>query len=258
MPELPDLEAYRRNLERHILHKQVVAATVHKPGRVNAAQQEFDGLASARIVALKRNGKEMWLEFDNGRLLAVHLMLEGKIEIVAPDEEVRFQIFSLEFSDATLVVSDRRGWARITLDPKMPPSPDALAPGFSFEYFRDKLQEAKSKSIKAFLIDQEIVRGIGNAYSDEILWEAKIAPESIASHLPEEVIRSLYETIRMVLLRSVEEILAIDPEVINGEIRDFMRVHHKEKETSPGGFPIKTKKIATKKSYFTEEQVLYR
>lgn len=258
MPELPDLEAYRRNLEAHILQKQVVAAIIHKPGRVGAAQGEIDDLISARIVALKRNGKEMWLEFDNGRVLSIHLMLHGKIEIVAAGEEMRFKIFSLEFADSALVVSDHRGWARITLDPKIPAAPDALAPAFSFEYFRKRLREARLKSIKSFLTDQDIVRGIGNAYSDEILWEAKIAPESTASHLPEEVVQQLYETIRKVLLRSVDEILAIDPEVINGEIRDFMRVHHKDKKTSPGGFPIKTKKIATRKSYFTEEQVLYR
>lgn len=258
MPELPDLEAYRRNLARLILHKEILAATVYKPGRVSAGQRDIEALAHARIAALNRYGKEMLLAFDNGRVLAIHLMLQGKIEIVALEEEVRYKIFGLKFPDSSFIVSDPRGWARIRLNPELPAAPDALAPEFSFEYFREKLKEARAKSIKAVLIDQEIVRGIGNAYSDEILWEAKIAPESTAGHLPEETIRPLYEAIRRVLLRSVEEILAIDPQVINGEIRDFMRVHNKEKKISPNGFPIKTKKIATKKSYFTEEQVLYR
>lgn len=258
MPELPDLEAYRRNLERLVLHREITAATIYRTKRVSAPQEEVDRLVSRRITSLKRNGKELLLELDNGRILAVHLMLQGRIDLVADEEEVRYKTFSLRFPDSSLVVSDPRGWAKVTLDPKTPAAPDALAAAFSFDYFRKKLQEAKTKSIKVILTDQEIVRGIGNAYSDEILWEAKIAPESTADHLPEEAVRTLYDAIRRVLLRSVEEILAIDPEVINGEIRDFMRVHHRERKTSPGGFPIRTKKIAARKSYFTDEQVLYR
>lgn len=257
MPELPDLEAYRRNLERLVLRKQVVAATIYKPGRVSVSQEEINDLVSARIVALKRNGKEMLFEFDNGRMLAVHLMLQGRIDVVSGEEEMRYKIFALNFPDASLIVSDPRGWAKIRLDPEKPAAPDALAPEFSFDYFREKLRDAKAKSIKTLLMDQEVVRGIGNAFSDEILWEAKIAPQSPAGHLPEETAKTLYEAVQRVLLRSVDEILAIDPEVIHGEIRDFMRVHHKEKKTSPNGFPIKTKKIAARKSYYTEEQVVY-
>ena len=257
MPELPDLEAYRRNLERLVLRKQVVAATVYKSGRISVPQEEIDDLVSARIVALKRNGKEMLLEFDNGRILGIPLMLQGRIDVVSGEEDVRYKIFTLNFPDSSLIVSDPRGWAKIRLDPEKPTAPDALAPEFSFDYFREKLKEAKAKSIKALLMDQNVVRGIGNAYSDEILWEAKIAPQSTAGHLPEETVRTLYEVVRRVLLRSVDEILAIDPEVIHGEIRDFMRVHHKEKKTSPNGFPIKTKKIAARKSYYTEEQIVY-
>jgi formamidopyrimidine-DNA glycosylase len=258
MPELPDLEAYRINLERLILQQRIIAATVYKPNRVTGAPEKFDELASSKIVAVKRYGKEIMLEFDNGRSLAIHLMLQGRIDVVPEEEEVRHKILALKFPDRALVVSDPRGWAKVRLDPERLEAPDALAPDFSLNYFRGKLKEAKAKSIKAVLMDQDIVRGIGNAYSDEILWEARIDPASIASHLPEEVVAPLYEAIRQVLLRSVEEILDIDPKVINGEIRDFMRVHHKEKKTSPNGFPIKTKKIATRKSYFTDEQVLYR
>ena len=257
MPELPDLEAYRRNLERLVLRKQVVAATIYKPGRVSVSQEEINDLVSARIVALKRNGKEMLFEFDNDRMLAVHLMLQGRIDVVSGEEEMRYKIFARTFPDASLIVSDPRGWPKIRLDPEKPAAPDALAPEFSFDYFREKLRDAKAKSIKTLLMDQEVVRGIGNAFSDEILWEAKIAPQSPAGHLPEETARTLYEAVQRVLLRSVDEILAIDPEGIHGEIRDFMRVHHKEKKTSPNGFPIKTKKIAARKSYYTEEQVVY-
>ena len=255
MPELPDLEAYSKNLAKRLSGKEVKEVIVFKPRKLNVSKDEInEALVSARVKTFKRDGKEMLIVFDNGRILSVHLMLEGGFRITPDIDSINSKMFALRFDDVFLVVYDPKGWAKMELDPEKPKVPDALSPDFSLEYFLRKLKEKKNKNIKALLIDQSIVRGIGNAYADEILWDAKISPESKAGKIPKEAAERLYASIRSVLNRATEEILQIRPDVIDGEVRNFMRVHNKDRTESPGGYPILTKKIASKTTYFTEEQ----
>lgn len=258
MPELPDLEVYARNLEKQLSNKEVTKVVVYTPGKLNATQKEInDALISLKVVKFKRSGKEMCIEFEDGKSVCVHLMLEGRFDIVADVGTVAFKMLAFGFNGVYLVISDPTGWAKMELNPRDADAPDALSPAFSLDYFKRNLEERKLKNIKAFLIDQHIVRGIGNAYVDEILWDAKISPQSKAGKLPGEAVERLHRSIRTVLLRSVDEIMQINPNIINGEVRDFMRVHHKGKRVCPNGFSIQTKKIASKTTYYTAEQVVY-
>lgn len=258
MPELPDLEAYSKNLEKSVSNKTIKEVIIIKPGKLNVSKEEIgDALKSSKIIAFKRNGKEMLLHFNNGNIVSIHLMLEGKFKVASDIESIDFKMFAFDFGDEFLVVSDPKGWAKMELNPETPTSPDALSDEFSKEFFLEKTKENKSKNIKAFLIDQDIVRGIGNAYVDEILWDAKISPESKAGRLPENAAIRLYDSIKTVLTKSIDEILKINPNIINGEVRDFMKVHSKVKKTCPNGYPIISKKIASKTTYYTEEQELF-
>jgi formamidopyrimidine-DNA glycosylase len=258
MPELPDLEAYSKNIEKNVSNKAVKEVIIYKLGKLNVSKKEInDVLVSTKVTTCRRDGKEMLLFFDNGQVVSVHLMLEGKFNVTSDIESVNFKMFAFDFGDMFLVISDPRGWAKMELSPEESTTPDALSADFTFEYFDGKIKEKKSKNIKAFLIDQDIVRGIGNAYVDEILWEAKISPASKAGRIPDDVVQRLYEAIRTVLTMSVQEILKINPDVVNGEIRDFMRVHRKDKGKCPNGYSINSKKIASKTTYYTEEQEVF-
>ncbi len=258
MPELPDVEAYARNLQKTLSGQQVMEVVLYKPRRSNATEQQIDeAVALAKITTFERDGKEMLIKFDNGKIISIHLMLEGKFEVATSVEDVQFRMFGFGFESLWLVVSDPKGWAKMELGPGGSSSPEALSPEFSLDYFLSKLAEKKSKNIKAFLIDQDIVRGIGSAFADDILWEARVSPESRAGKLPPDVARRLYRAIGTVLRRSVDEILQTAPDIINGEIRDFMRVHNKKRKTCPHGFPIQSKMIASKMTYYTEEQLIY-
>lgn len=258
MPELPDLEAYSRNLQKKVSGKTVKEILLYKTDRVNVSQNEInEALTGAKLTRFERDGKEMLIRFDDEKTVRIHLMLEGKFNITDNIEAPSFKMFAFNLDDTCLVITDPKGWAKMELNPVAEKAPDALSPDFSMRYFKEKLKEKKSKNIKAFLIDQNIVRGIGNAYVDEILWEAKISPESKAGKLPDEIAETLYNTINTVLRRSIDEILEIEPDIINGEVRSFMRVHNSQRKTSPNGYPIRTAKIASKTTYFTEEQVLY-
>ena len=258
MPELPDLEAYSKNLGKSVSGKAVSEVLVYKPGKLNVGKKEISAaLVSSKLLSFQRDGKEMLLHFDNRNVVGIHLMLEGQFDVTPDIESINFKMFALRFGKSFLVVSDPRGWAKMELNPDASATPDALSDDFSIDYFLKQLREKKSKNIKAFLIDQDIVRGIGNAYVDEILWEAKVSPESKAGRLTDKVAKRLYTAIKIVLSRSVDEILQVKPDIINGEVRDFMRVHSKERKECPNGFPILSKKIASKTTYYTEEQQIY-
>ena len=258
MPELPDLEAYSKNLEKFVSNKTVSEVIVYKPGKLNVSKKKIsEALTSAKVKVFQRDGKEMLLLFDNGKVVSIHLMLEGKFEITSDIESINYKMFALDFEGIFLVIYDPKGWAKIDLDPEKSLTPDALSVDFSLEYFMGMIKEKKSKNIKAFLTDQGIVRGIGNAYVDEILWAAKVSPESKAGGIPNEVTKRLYKSVKVVLEKSVNEILKIDPDVINGEVRGFMRVHRKDRKECPNGYPIIIKKIVSKTTYYTEEQEVF-
>jgi formamidopyrimidine-DNA glycosylase len=145
----------------------------------------------------------------------------------------------------------------VALNLNPPPSsvPDALE--IDGSYLRRKISEKPRKGVKAFLLDQEILRGIGNAYADEILWQARIAPKSVVGKLPDRVIDELLVSIRSVLTDAIEQIKKRSPETISREVRDFLRVHNPNRSESPTGHRIMTEKVAQRITYFTEEQVLY-
>jgi formamidopyrimidine-DNA glycosylase len=111
--------------------------------------------------------------------------------------------------------------------------------------------------IKALLIDQKIVRGIGNAYADEILWQARISPRSVAGKLPGEAVEALAAAIRSVLTDAIQQLQKDHPDMIAGEFREFLAVHNPARNESPGGRPIRVETVSSKTTYFTDEQRLY-
>ena len=114
-----------------------------------------------------------------------------------------------------------------------------------------------SIEIKNILLDQNIIRGIGNAYSDEILWQTGISPFSKANAIPVEKIKELAKNIKKVLKNATNKIYKNHPDLIHGEVRDFLDIHTKKKLKSPTGATIKIADRGMLKTYYTDEQVLY-
>lgn len=107
-------------------------------------------------------------------------------------------------------------------------------------------------------MDQHVIRGIGNAYADEILWQAKISPLSIAQKIPPGKIKTLAAAIKKVLKNAEKKILKSHPYIIGGEIRDFLVVHQPKKTHTPGGAKINRATVNSRKTYYTNEQELYK
>jgi formamidopyrimidine-DNA glycosylase len=143
-----------------------------------------------------------------------------------------------------------------TLDPVIKPSPDALSKDVNFSFLKERLSK-KRTSIKTFIMDQDIIRGIGNAYADDILWKAGISPFSVSNKIPDDKIKKLATAIRSVLTNAEKKILKKDPKIISGEIRDFLDIHNSKKLKSPTGGKILNKMVSSRITYYTNEQKLY-
>ncbi len=259
MPELPDLTIYQRNLKRMLVDHKVEEVCVFGAKRLNVPAGILGkAVRDAKLVDIQRDGKELQFRFSSGHSLSIHLMLKGQFDITADPTEIDNKLVSFGFgSRGHLVVSDPKGWATFTLDAGLSPVPDALSQDFTVHYLRKKLKTRPATTMKAFLIDQNIVRGIGNAYADEILWASRISPHSTPNNLPDAAIDQLFDSIKIVLGSAIDSISMAAPDAINGEHRDFLKVHNPSRSHSPTGFCIRQEEVSSKNTYFTDEQIVY-
>jgi formamidopyrimidine-DNA glycosylase len=205
-----------------------------------------------------RDGKELHFRFNNGNVLALHLMLRGQLNIFEKKNEHKYSIIELLFSDDTgLALSDYQKAATPTLNPEKREAHDALSEEVNFKFLKQELQSTKS-IIKKLLLDQHAIRGIGNAYADEILWDAGISPFSVCNKIPDAAIKKLAKSIKTVLKDAEKQILKKHPEIISGEVRDFLKIHNAKKTKSPTGRTIQFRVINSRKSYYTDEQELFK
>lgn len=259
MPELPDLQAFSKNLSKKLLHKKLKTITVENAKKITTSQAALrKALDGEKLESIDRVGKTLQFRFANDHVLGMHLMLYGKLYFFKDKNEEKYPIVTLLFEDGTgLVLTDFQGAAHIMLDPEDKGSPDAMDKAFSLKYLEDLLSK-KRVTIKQFLLDQHNVQGIGNAYADDILWEARISPFSVCNKIPAAAVKKLHKAIHEVLTRAEKNILKSDPDIINGEIRDFMLVHSKKLKESPTGKPIETSAVGGRTTYYTEEQELFK
>ena len=124
-------------------------------------------------------------------------------------------------------------------------------------YFLNLVLQSPRKNIKSLLLDQKGIRGIGNAYVDEILYNAKISPKSKTGKIPQDVIEILYNQIKETLQWGIENIQLYTPNIITGETRDFMKVHNRKLRKTLRGERIIVEKVVSKKTYYTALQKLY-
>lgn len=256
MPELPDLEVFAKNLQKRFKNKTLETVEVTVAKKLNVSAEELkDTLEGHQLSGVSREGKTIQLHFGNDAVLGLHLMLHGEIKDLQEDSGVKFPIVSFHFKGGDgFALTDFQKAATPTLNPEDSTVPDALS--LSPSYFKDLLAKKKVQ-IKTLLMDQHSIRGIGNTYADEILWEAKISPFSIAKAIPEAEVKELLKTINKVLHQESVDIAGKLPDALSGEVKDFLRVHRPDLKQSPTGAAIQIEKKGARKTYYTDEQVLY-
>jgi formamidopyrimidine-DNA glycosylase len=213
MPELPEVESARALVEARALEREIAAVddTDTYVCRPHAPGELAEALIGARLVAARRRGKSMWFETDRGPVLGMHLGMAGRI-IVDDDSAGDPQPggmtnpvwarFTLEFADGgRLVLFDKRRLGRAVLDPDLSGlGPDAAE--ISRDDFRDRVGRGDAP-LKARLMDQSVLAGVGNLLADEILWQAKQSPLRPARTLSTDELDALRRTVRAATRRAM-------------------------------------------------------
>jgi formamidopyrimidine-DNA glycosylase len=195
MAELPDLTVFANILTRRFKGKTVHSITITEPRKLNVGAKELKtALEGRELTGVSREGKTLQLHFSGSQVLGLHLMLRGELVALDGDETPRFQIIAIRFKNGKgFAVIDLQKQATPTLNPKPVDVPDALE--LDNDYFIALLAKKRSV-IKTLLMDQKVMRGIRNSYTDEILYYAGISPFSIASTLPSKAVTKLFNSIR--------------------------------------------------------------
>jgi formamidopyrimidine-DNA glycosylase len=257
MPELPDIEVFSRNLKKmYGGHKLSKIKIVHNKNIKDSQKTLSKAFEGQTLKDVYRSGKEMRFLFSNKNILGLHLMLTGDLIPFEGKNERKSTKVEFYFEGGkNLALTDRFKNAFVKLNPEEKEGMDALDPKLNYSFLKKALN--RKAAIKNILLDQHVIRGIGNAYSDEILWQSKISPFSKAHAIPDEKIKELAKNIKKVLKNATSKILKNHPGLIHGEIRDFLDIHTKKKDKSPTGSKIKIADRGMLKTYYTDEQTLY-
>lgn len=205
MPELPEVEAARKELARAAEGKTIARLRLLHPSlakRITAGR--LRGLKGHRIEKVARRGKHQLVHLDDGRTIAIHFRMNGDWDIgTVSDAEPRFTRAQLELADGTRVsLTDMRALSTVELfdkgegEPQLGPEP--TDPAFNADSLGVSLKR-RSGAIKPALLDQKMVAGIGNIYAAEALWVAKISPKAKAASLSAHRRDKLVAAIREVL-----------------------------------------------------------
>lgn len=211
MPELPEVETYVRELAPLLRGRQVLEAAVTWPRTIALPDAEnfVVQMAGQRFADFSRRGKYMLLGLESGLTLIVHLRMTGHLLIVAEDAAVAVHTHVVMRLDnrQKLLFQDARKFGRLWLVADPAPilaelGPEPFAADFNLDYLAARLH-GRSAPIKALLLDQSLVAGVGNIYADEALFRAGIHPQRAAGSLDAAEIATLHAAIQEVLMLGI-------------------------------------------------------
>lgn len=211
MPELPEIEVLKGEIKARVVGRQIVTVDVSDPNVINMSPEMFvSTLARKKITGAGRRGKMLLIYLEEGLCLIIHFMLFGRIRLSPEVGEGAQVVLNLDdrrclfFSQLALGagVHLHQGEEIDSLPQVTKLGVDALSRELDFEQFTRMISRSKAK-IKALLMDQSFISGIGNTYADEILFEAKINPERSGKSLGSEEILAVYRPLKNMLMEAI-------------------------------------------------------
>jgi len=210
MPELPDVEVYKQFLDQKALRRRIVNTRVQEPDLVKSPLKKLQrGLNKRALATSCRHGKWLFAHVDDGPWLVLHFGMTGALKYYQGDDRPpRHAVLTLDFEDdGHLSYVDRRklGALDLTDDPAEfiahhELGPDALA--IDWDTFKEVLA-ARRGGIKSAFMDQHVIAGLGNVYTDEVLFQADIHPLTAIAELDAKRRKRLYDVMRKVLTTAI-------------------------------------------------------
>ncbi len=208
MPELPEVETIVADLRPHLVGRTIVHCELRFPSIVRHPEPErfIDSITGLRIEGVGRRGKFMLIALGEGRLLVGHLGMSGQLRLVDATAEIENHthvILDLD-DNRHLRYRDPRRFGRLLLGtedelltsgtlPKLGPEP--IDPTFDADELYKRFRKRRAP-LKALLLDQAMVAGVGNIYADESLYRARLRPDRAAGSLSRKSVRRLHESLR--------------------------------------------------------------
>ena len=263
MPELPEVETVRRGLHALIIGKKIARETHDTPkGFPNAPADVTSFMIGATITDVRRRAKVLLVDLSTDYTLVIHLKMTGQLVYRGeqvfgaghPNESLigelpdRSTRVTIAFTDGShLYFNDQRkfGWMRLMPTLEVPNidfmrkvGPEPLEVDFTAEQFAERFTRRGKTSIKAALLDQTVVAGVGNIYADESLWGAKIHPQRLVYTITHDEFALLYTELRAVMNLAIEKGGSTDKNYVNaegkrGSYMDFARVFRREGQVCP-------------------------
>lgn len=264
MPELPEVETVRRGLSDLIIGKAVKSARVIDSPKSfpNAPADVSEFLLGATIVDIRRRAKVLLIDLSTKYTVVIHLKMTGQLVCrgeqnfgaghpsdsligALPDRSTRVVI---EFVDGSnLFFNDQRkfGWVKLFPTVEVPNidfmkkvGPEPLEDGFTPDIFIQRIRRRNGTTIKAAILDQTVLAGVGNIYADESLWGAKIHPATRVHVVTDGELTLLCGEIKYVMNLSIEKGGSTDRNYVNAEGKrgsyiDFARVFRQEGQPCP-------------------------
>jgi len=259
MPELPEVETVKNGLKRLIIERKIKFADSDNPKSFpNAAYDVEQFLIGSTIKDVRRRAKVLMIDLSTEYTLVIHLKMTGQLVFVdkatrfgaghpndslidsLPDKSTRVTI---GFDDgSSLFFNDQRkfGWVKLIPTIEVPNlafmkkvGPEPLEPDFTAVDFIERFKRRARAKIKAALLDQTVIAGVGNIYADESLWGAKIHPSRLVGDVSVAEFNELYMQVRYVMNLSIEKGGStnrnyVDAEGKKGSYMDFARVFRRE------------------------------
>ena len=290
MPELPEVEVVRSGLAEHVTGATVIGTEVLHPravrGQPGGAAALEAGLEDARITALRRRGKYLWIDLeyprghqgsgqgshqDSGRCLLVHLGMSGQMllgepgQVSSPHLRIRSVLVADTGRELELSFVDQRTFGRWELtapgvtDPVSHIAVDPLDAAFDAAHTARVIRKKRSE-IKRVLLDQTVVSGIGNIYADEALWAAQVHPRKKATAMRQADVMVLLDAAAEVMTRALAaggtsfDDLYVNVNGASGYFSRSPHVYGREGEPCPRcGTPIVREQWTNRSSHFCPE-----
>jgi len=254
VPELPDLEVFKRYIDSTSLHQDIEKIEV-KNGKVLGGVSAGGlkrGLEGRKFESTRRHGKHLFVELDDGGWLLLHFGMTGGLKYYrdAGEEPTHARVLISFANGYHLAFDDQRLFGTVDLidnpDGYVEEHKLGLDPlDLDFPAFRERL-EGRRGGLKATLMNQRVFAGIGNIYSDEILFQVRLHPRTSVERLDESYLHDLHEQTRRVLRAAIER--GVDP----GSLPDsYLLPHRREGEDCPrGNGKVQKTKAAGRTAYY--------